>query len=182
MSVLLNHHSLKRYSVILTTSFYEMNQKIKTKKAFFPKFQSIPILRFQVKYDYVCFIASINFCIELVSSTRFSVKIALISYWHDFSLIPLGNVLLRGELRKDATNSNFENFESTLYSKSGSMPPLSQSNLKFPSCQTAINLLLIDTCRHPLNYTSYRVNVSEIPVNRTNKIHLSCFAPHIQAI
>ena len=30
--------------------------------------------------------------------------------------------ILRGELHKDAKNSNFENFESTLYSKSGSMP------------------------------------------------------------
>ena len=32
------------------------------------------------------------------------------------------SVLLRGELRKYAKNSNFENFESALYSTSGSMP------------------------------------------------------------
>ena len=32
----------------------------------------------------------------------FSVKIALISYWSDFSLIPLGNVLLTGQLQKYA--------------------------------------------------------------------------------
>ena len=45
------------------------------KKSLNPKFQLIPILRFQVMHDYVCFI---------------SVKIALISYWNDFSLISLG--------------------------------------------------------------------------------------------
>ena len=33
-----------------------------------------------------------------------------------------GNVLLRGELQKDARNLNFENWESALYSKSGNMP------------------------------------------------------------
>ena len=48
--------------------------------------------------------------------------IALTSYWNDFSLYPLGNVLIRGELRKYAKNSNFENFQSTLYSTSVSMP------------------------------------------------------------
>ena len=57
-----------------------------------------------------------------VSCTRISVKIALISYWNDFSLIPWGRVLLRRELRKYAQNSNFE---SALYSTSGSMPLIS---------------------------------------------------------
>ena len=33
-----------------------------------------------------------------------------------------GNVLLRGELQIDAINSKFENFESSLYMKSVSMP------------------------------------------------------------
>ena len=33
-----------------------------------------------------------------------------------------GNVLLRGELQKDARYSNFEIFESALYMKCGSMP------------------------------------------------------------
>ena len=33
-----------------------------------------------------------------------------------------GNVLPRGELQKDAINSNFENFESALYMKSLSVP------------------------------------------------------------
>ena len=36
---------LKEYSVILTTSFYDINQKILTKKKLFPKFQLILILR-----------------------------------------------------------------------------------------------------------------------------------------
>ena len=39
--------------MILTTSFHGMNQKIQTKKAGFPEFQFIPILRFQVMHDYV---------------------------------------------------------------------------------------------------------------------------------
>ena len=46
------------------------------------------------------------------------VQIALNSYWNDFSLIPLENVLFRGELQKDEQNPNFDKFESTLYIKS----------------------------------------------------------------
>ena len=49
-------------------------------------------------------------------------KITLISLGNDYSLTPLGNVLLRGELQIDVINSNIENFESTLYMKSVSMP------------------------------------------------------------
>ena len=55
---------LKEYSLILKTSFYDKNQKIETKKSLFPKFQLIPILRFQVMHDYVCFIAPIDHCVE----------------------------------------------------------------------------------------------------------------------
>ena len=33
-------------------------------KSLFPKFQLIPILRVQVMYDYVCFIAPIDYCVE----------------------------------------------------------------------------------------------------------------------
>ena len=33
----------------------------------------------------------------------------------------LGNVFLRGELQKDAKNLDFKNFQSALYSKSGSV-------------------------------------------------------------
>ena len=34
------------------------------KTSLFPKFQLIPILRFQVMHDYVCFIAPIGNCVE----------------------------------------------------------------------------------------------------------------------
>ena len=34
------------------------------KTSLFPKFQSIPILRFQVMHDYVCFIAPLDYCIR----------------------------------------------------------------------------------------------------------------------
>ena len=33
-------------------------------KSLLPKFQLIPILSFQVKHDYVCFIAPIDYCVE----------------------------------------------------------------------------------------------------------------------
>ena len=36
----------------------------RNKKSIFPKFQLIPILRFQVMHDYVCFIAPIDYCVE----------------------------------------------------------------------------------------------------------------------
>ena len=79
--------AFKEYSKILTTSFYDMNQKIYTKKAYFQNLSWILI--FQVMYDCVCFIAPTTM-VNSVSSTRLSVKIALISYWNDFSTIPLG--------------------------------------------------------------------------------------------
>ena len=98
-------------------------------KSLYSQFQLIPILRFQVMHDYVCFIAKhyighnvighihigqkyfgqtsigtkwfwMKCCFPFHCShrllcwikyhTRLSVKIALISYWNDFSLIPLG--------------------------------------------------------------------------------------------
>ena len=34
------------------------------KKSLFPKFQLIPMSRFQVMHNYVCFIAPIDFCVE----------------------------------------------------------------------------------------------------------------------
>ena len=49
--------------MILTTSFYDMNQKI-GKKGLFLKFQLILILHFQVVHDCVCFIAPIDYCVE----------------------------------------------------------------------------------------------------------------------
>ena len=53
---------------------------------------------------------------------RHSVQIAPFSYQNVFSLIPRGHVVLRGESRKYATNSNFENFESALNFISVRMP------------------------------------------------------------
>ena len=41
----------------------------------------IPILRFQVMHDYVCFLAPIDYCVEKkVSCTRLSMKTALLPY------------------------------------------------------------------------------------------------------
>ena len=34
------------------------------KKSLNPKFQLIPILRFQVMHDYACFIAPIDYCVK----------------------------------------------------------------------------------------------------------------------
>ena len=59
----LKNRNLKEYSVIFTTSFMHKSEDI-NKKSLFPKFQLIPILRFQVMHDYVCFIASIDYCVE----------------------------------------------------------------------------------------------------------------------
>ena len=72
--------------MILTTSFYGMSQKIKTKNAYIPKYQLIPTFHFQVMHDYVCSITPIDYCVEKslvyetlkkVSCTSLSVKIAL---------------------------------------------------------------------------------------------------------
>ena len=47
------------HSVIFTTSFLWHQSEDINQKSLFPKFQFIPVLRFQVMYDYVCSIASI---------------------------------------------------------------------------------------------------------------------------
>ena len=113
------------------------------KTSSFPKFQLIPISRFQVMHDYACFIAPIDYCVD-----RLSVKIALMSYWSDFSLIPFGGiVLLRGELWKYAKNSNFEIFwKRTLFNISeyafnvSSCMTWSQISLRF-NCQSVKKLI-----------------------------------------
>ena len=65
MMLYLSSAPLKENSVILTTLFYFMNPKMWTKiKSLFPNLQLIPILRFQVMHDYVCFIVSIDNCVE----------------------------------------------------------------------------------------------------------------------
>ena len=82
-------------------------ERYKQKKNLFPKFQLIPILHFQVKHDYVCFIAPIDYCVTEVSCTRLSVKIALISYWNGFSLIPFGEVCFLEESYKNMQKFTF---------------------------------------------------------------------------
>ena len=71
-------------------------KKKKKKKSLFSKLQLIPILHFQVKNGYVYFhtfhgIDSRPLCwINSSHVQDFMWKIALILYWNDFSLIPLG--------------------------------------------------------------------------------------------
>ena len=78
--------------MILSTSFlWHESEAHVNKKSLFPKLQLIQILHFQVMDDYVCFILPQTTVLNKVSCPRLSVKIALISYWNDFSLIPLGN-------------------------------------------------------------------------------------------
>ena len=60
---------LKRYLVILTTSFMTWIRRNK-QKCLFPKLQLITILRFQVMHDYVCFIDPIDYCVEINSRRR----------------------------------------------------------------------------------------------------------------
>ena len=72
----------------------------------------------------VSFCSMMDYCVELIT-----VDDHFCEYCSNFMLklfqstFLLGNVLLRGELKfTDATKSNFENFESALYMKSGSVP------------------------------------------------------------
>ena len=51
---------LKEYSVILTTSFYDMNQKV-----FKKKIQSFPVVPLQVIHDYVLWHYSTDYCVRL---------------------------------------------------------------------------------------------------------------------
>ena len=58
------------------------------KNSLFPKSQLIPILHFQVMHDCVFHCSHRLLCWIKVSCIWISVKIALISCWNDFSLIP----------------------------------------------------------------------------------------------
>ena len=103
-----------------------ISEDIINKNRLFPKFQLIPILRLQVLHDYVYWHCSIDYCVKLSL-----VDETLCQKWFSFhkemisALFLWGNVLLRGELQIDANNSNFKNFESAMYMKSGSMPLIS---------------------------------------------------------
>ena len=59
---ILGKRDLKEYSVIYNFLWHESEDL--NQKSLFPKFQSIPILRFQVMHDYVCFTAPIDYCVE----------------------------------------------------------------------------------------------------------------------
>ena len=54
---------------------YQKKKKKKKKKSLFRKFQMIPILTFHFMHDDVCFIAPIDFCVELslVDETFFEI-------------------------------------------------------------------------------------------------------------
>ena len=63
---------LQKYFLLLKEVFSNSNNIILwhesediNKKRLFPKFQMIPILHFQDMHDYVCFIASIDYCVAL---------------------------------------------------------------------------------------------------------------------
>ena len=73
----------KSYSVILTTAFYDMNQKIYNQKKptlCISKISVNPILHLQVMHDYIVFHCSIGYCVEWSLSDENYVKIALISH------------------------------------------------------------------------------------------------------
>ena len=92
------------------------------KNGLFPKFQLIQILRFQVIQD-VCFIAPIDYCDELsLVGKTFCEKCShfILTSWSQPN--SFGEMcFLEESLWKDARNSNFDNFEIAVYSKSGSM-------------------------------------------------------------
>ena len=61
-------HNTDKIKGIFTDSnniFLWQESEDRNKKSLFPKFQLIPILRFQVRHDlYVCFIAPIDYCVK----------------------------------------------------------------------------------------------------------------------
>ena len=93
------------------------------KESLFPKFQLIPILRFQVTHDYVCFIAPIDYCVELHLVDKTFCETCSHFILKGFQCNFFGEMcFLEESYEKMQKNSNFDNFESVLYSKSGSMP------------------------------------------------------------
>ena len=91
-----------------------------TRKRTFPNFQ----LNLTLCYAWLCVLhCSIGNCVELIAvSNNLSKK--LVSCYKEMvsALFLWRNGLLRGKLRVDAKNSNFENFESAFYMKSVSIP------------------------------------------------------------
>ena len=103
----------------------------------------IPILRLQVINDYVHWHCSIDFFVksslidETLSENYF--YFTLIMKW--FLLNSFGEMcFLEEELQKDAKKSKFDNFESALYMKSGSMPLMYSSMLRQRGKDTSVVL------------------------------------------
>ena len=79
--------------------------------------------RFQVMFDYLCFIAPIYHCVELslVDETFLWKLLSFHLKW--LQLNSFGETcFIEESYEKMQKLQNFDNFESTLYSKSGSMP------------------------------------------------------------
>ena len=103
----------KECSLIRAALFSGINQKISTKKVFFPGV----IFKISVNSDFL--FVSYAWLGALALLHKFSDKKWLYSWGNNCCSIPLGgNVLLGGKQQIDAKNYNFEIFESTLYMKS----------------------------------------------------------------
>ena len=84
-------------------------------KSLFPKFQLIPILRFQGMHDYVCFIAPIDYCVEhtLVYETSCENYSHFIMKW--FQPNSLEEVCFLESYENMQKIQMFENFGSPLF-------------------------------------------------------------------
>ena len=92
------------------------------KKSLFPKFQLTPVT-FQVMHDYVCFIASIDYCVELrlINKTFYENCSHFILKWvQSNSFWEL--VLRLRRATKRFKKFKFEHSESAFYLKSGCIP------------------------------------------------------------
>ena len=99
------------------------SEHLNKQKSLFAKFQLILILRFQVIHDYLCFIAPIDYCVKfcLVDETFCQNCYHFVLKW--LQPYSCGEMCFLEESYKNFfKNSNFDNFESALYSKSGRMP------------------------------------------------------------
>ena len=76
------------------------------------------------RYAWLCVVHCSNRLLCIINSRVRDFLWKLLSFHAEMisALFLWGSVLFWAELRKYAKNSNFENFESALYSKSGSMP------------------------------------------------------------
>ena len=77
--------------MILTTSLYDLSEKILTKRLF-PKFQLVPILRLQVMHDYVHWPWLNRLLFEISSRRREFVIIGFILHWNYFFQIAFGEM------------------------------------------------------------------------------------------